>query len=180
MQPLFIALSELYKHTQIHLLNKPAMNYKVIYLKLKERYPEIAKELTAIQRPMDGYEMLRVFTLFCKIKGIQHLKIDHDKEYTRDLFIAIFVKIYDPDYLECKKQLRAGLREKVAILLSREGVLSGISQLAVKVRDYMQVDKGFRKEVEYIYQTIKFELDGKAEKQAEEKKGELGKIRVDA
>src|SRR5690554_7179778 len=83
------------------------MNYKVIYLKLKERYPEIAKELTAIQRPMDGYEMLRVFTLFCKIKGIQHLKIDHDKEYTRDLFIGVFIKIYDPDYLQCKKQLRA-------------------------------------------------------------------------
>lgn len=156
------------------------MNYKVIYLKLKERYPEIAKELTAKERPLDGYEMLKVFTFFCKTKGITHLKIDHDKEYTRDLFIAVFVKLYDPDYLECKKQLRAGLREKVAILLSREGVLSGISQLAVKVRDYMQVDKGFRREVEYIYQTIKFELDGKAEKQAEEENGEPGKIRVDA
>lgn len=156
------------------------MNYKVIYLKLIERYPDIAKELTAIQRPMDGYEMLRVFTLFCKIKGIQHLKIDHDKEYTRDLFIAVFVKIYDPDYLECKKQLRAGLREKVAILLSREGVLSGISQLAVKVRDYMQVDKGFRKEVEYIYQTIKFELDGKAEKEAGSEEVEAGEVRADS
>lgn len=156
------------------------MNYKVIYLKLIERYPDIAKELTANVRTLDGYEMLKVFTLFCKIKGIQHLKIDHDKEYTRDLFIAVFVKIYDPDYLECKKQLRAGLREKVAILLSREGVLSGISQLAVKVRDYMQVDKGFRKEVEYIYQTIKFELDGKAEKEAGSEEVEAGEVRADS
>ncbi|WP_088656024.1 hypothetical protein [Geofilum rhodophaeum] len=156
------------------------MNYKVIYLKLKERYPEIAKELTAKERPLDGYEMLKVFTLFCKTKGITHLKIDHDKEYTRDLFIAVFVKLYDPDYLECKKQLRAGLREKVAILLSREGVLSGISQLAVKVRDYMQVDKGFRREAEYIYQTIKFELDGKAEKEAGSEEVEAGEVRSDS
>lgn len=156
------------------------MNYKVIYLKLKERYPDIAEELTPKQRPLDGYEMLKVFTLFCKIKGVPHLRVERDKEDLRDLFIAVFLLIYDPDYFMCKKQLRQGLRDKLGLLLCHTGKRSGISHFARMVRDYMRLWKGFKEEAEYIYQTIKFELDGKAEKEAGAEEVEAGEVRADS
>ena len=136
------------------------VNYKLIYQKLVEKYPEIAQELTRSDPTLDGFEMLKVFTLFCRIKGVYQLSlpVDNDRSNLRALFVAVFVKIYDPDFfLWQKRHLRRGLRVKMASLLNCHE--TQISHILASVRTYMKAYKNFRLEVIYIYSEIVKHLD---------------------
>lgn len=148
------------------------VNYKLVYLKLKQRYPEIAKELVPDQPPMDEYDMLKAFTIFCKIKGIYCLTIPENRTEVRDLFVATFVKLYDPEYFMHKKKLRKGLRPKMAKLLNCQESI--ISYNLSNVKNYLTIYRSFNDEVEYIYETIKSALDGKEIKDEEQSREEIG------
>jgi len=148
------------------------VNYKLVYLKLKERYPEIAKELVPDQPPMHALEMLEAFTIFCKVKGIRSLSIPEGRTEMRDLFLAVLIKLYDPEYLLHKKKLRKGLRPKMASLLrSQESI---ISYNLTNVKNYLMIYKDFREEVDNIYCRIKSNLNeeqGTESKEAAKTKG---------
>lgn len=137
-------------------MSKTAINYKRIFQKLSERYPQIAIELTSEEPKMDGMEMLKVFTIFCRIKCIHHLNLppDSDKSNLQALFVTIFVQIYDPDYFRGnKKALRRGLRRKMAALLNCHE--TQISHILSSVKTYLKAYKSFREEAGYIYSQIK-------------------------
>jgi hypothetical protein len=79
--------------------------------------------------------------------------------YARDLFVAVFVRFFDPEYLDgYKRKLRHGLRAKMASLIGCEERI--ISYNLKNVKNYMSIYKDFRDEVEYIYQAVKRETDG--------------------
>lgn len=144
------------------------VNYKLIYLKLKQRYPEVAKELEPDQLPvMDVFEMLKAFTVFCTAKGIFYLSIPEGRTEVRDLFIAVFVKLYDPEYFLCKKKLRKGLRPKIAYFLNCSESI--ISYNLSNVKNYLSIYKDFSNEVDFIYNKIKSELHGNQQKTPSEK-----------
>ncbi len=137
------------------------IDYKTAFVKLKDKYPQIAEEVIPVNPIMDNLKMLSVFTTFCCVKGITFLQVGKDKNnYVRDLFVAVFVRVFDPDYLKgYKTKLRKGLRSKMASLVGcRERV---ISYNLRNVKDYMRIYKDFREEVEYIYQAVKLEIDEK-------------------
>jgi len=137
------------------------VNYRLVYLKLKQRYPEIAKELTPDQPNLDAFEMLKAFTVFCKLKGIRSLLIPRNRTEVRDLFIGVFVMLYDPDYFILKKKLRKGLRPKMASLLNCQESI--ISYNLANVKNYLSIYRAYREEVLYLYNTIKSELHGNKE-----------------
>lgn len=143
------------------------LNYKLIYNKLQAKYPEIAKELIPENPILDNLQMLAVFTAFCRTKGIVTFSMPiEEKRYTRDLFVGVFVRFFDPDYLDgYKKKLRKGLRAKMASLIG--GQERRISYNLKNVKDYMKIYKDFREEVEHIYKRVKTEVNEK-ERQREE------------
>jgi len=135
------------------------INYKEIYQRLVDRYPRIAEELRYSDPILDNLQMLSVYTLFCTIKGVFHMNLpDNDKSNTRALFVAVFVKVFDPAYFEYRVTLRRGLRKKMACLLNCHE--TQISHILSSVRTYMKAYKAFRNEVDYIHGIVKSELDG--------------------
>ncbi|PZX18091.1 hypothetical protein LX69_01128 [Breznakibacter xylanolyticus] len=132
------------------------INYKRVYQRLAEKYPSIADELKAdAPKKLDGLEMLTVFTIFCRIKGITHLNLppDSEKSHLQALFASVFVQIYDSDYFQGdKRPLRKGLRQKMAALLNCHA--TQISHILSSVKIYLKAYKSFRSEAEYIYNEI--------------------------
>lgn len=139
-------------------------NYKLIYQVLERKHPEIAKEVFFVQREMDKYEVLKVFTIFCKLKGVQYLKIGRERADLRDMLIAVMTMLYDPEYFMVEKKLRTGLRDVVAALVGNKGGGVSLSYNFKDVKHYLCIYKDFREEAERIYEVIKTELDGKEEK----------------
>ena len=139
-------------------------NYKLIFQKLQITHPEVAREAYFVQRKMNNHELLKVFTIFCKMKGVDYLKIGPDRADLRDLLIAVFVMIYDPEYFMVDKKIRTGLRTKVSLLAGGKGAPNSISYNFKNVKNYLSIYKEFKEEAEYISNEIKKKLDGKEEK----------------
>lgn len=104
--------------------------------------------------------MLDVFLTFCRVKGVSIEEMSNSKNFAaRNLFLAVFVRFFDPDYFEFQKTLRRGLRSKAAILTGCEE--THISHELKKVKGFWEVDKRFKNEVEYIYREVKQQVDEK-------------------
>ena len=142
-------------------------NYKLIYNKLKAKYPKIAEELKPINPPFDGYLILGFLTAFCRVNGVTLREItEKGNNHARELFLGVCVLVFDPEYLfGYKKKLRKGLRPKIASLFGIEERL--ISYNLKKVKDFIVIYDSFRNEVEHIYKRVKIELNEK-ERQREE------------
>lgn len=145
-------------------------NYKLIYNKLKDKYPEIAKELIPENPIESNFNKLSVFVRVCSIIGVtpEEIVLNRNSDSLR-LFLGVYCLMFDPDYLKrYRGKLKNGLREKLTSILGMSG--NKISYNLRKVKDWMDVYTPFENEVEHIYKRVKIELNEK-ERQREEVNG---------
>ena len=120
------------------------INYEILVRKVKKHYPHIYEELILIPEVMDFNYINTVFDYFVSI-GKNPRKIGDNKL----IFIAVIVKLYDPDVFSGdKKNLRNGLRAKLAMVLHSEP--STISHGLKTSKNYFEIYVLFREEVNTI------------------------------
>ncbi len=120
-------------------------NYEILGRKVKMLYPEIAEKL--ISKPVLS-DIEKIPDIFCTCHFNQNT--DHK---TKLFFIAVILKLYDPDVLAgYKRNLSKGIRGRIAVLFGSSE--TAISNNIKTVRDYYSVLRWFYSDVNYIYQEI--------------------------
>lgn len=132
---------------------------RLICLKLREFYPDIAKELFRKQRDMTKQEVFEAFEIFCRVKGISPSEVKTSNVEIRDLVIAVFTYIYDPEYFMVEKKIRTGLRGLVSKLIGNKGGGVSLSYNFKDAKSYLNIYPSFKEEAETISEMILSELD---------------------
>lgn len=135
------------------------INYSQLGKSLVEKHPDLARKLIESSRPA-----FNNFQLIPQIREIYDRYIDppattKDRTYYRLVFIAIIVRLYDPEALASrKKYMRAGLRKHLAETLQlSKGRISNLFQM---VRDYTSIYPSFVRKVGYFYNKIEQHVFG--------------------
>ena len=113
---------------------------RLICLKLREFYPDIAKELFRKQRDMTKQEVFEAFEIFCRIKGISPSEVR-------------------TEYFMVEKKIRTGLRGLVSKLIGNKGGGVSLSYNFKDAKSYLNIYPSFKQEAETISEMILSELD---------------------
>ena len=143
----------------------------IIGRQLIKKHPELANELlneaetSHIQAATTDYSMLpEILKSFSKHMGIEPEEITGDihrsraKTQVRRMFIALCLKVYDPDFLSPNKssKMRTGIRDSIAGVLdmnpNKVSNLAGYASFSYNVKrgEY----KAFSEKVDEIYNNI--------------------------
>lgn len=123
------------------------IDYATLGRKVYKIYPFIAKELITIPEISD---LESISPLFGEYKRIQLPPVGKNQVTDfRLIFVAVILRLYDPDVFEFDKNMKAGLRTKLSEVLQCEGSL--ISHNFRIVKDYINIYPKFRNDVAYVY-----------------------------
>ena len=130
---------------------------RVFRRKVQAQYPEIASRI--IEKPLltDISKIENLYHIFSKIVGLPNKSKSLGVEDVRTLFIAVILKMYDPDYFNgYKRKVMDGLRTEVAKLFD-VGVnyVSDMFSLAV---GRIKIYKDMEKSVDMIFEMMKEEI----------------------
>lgn len=133
------------------------IDYSILGRKLEKLYPYLAKELLTIP-DLDDLELIDcLYTEYCSIQAKPQSK--GQQTNLRLIFIASIIKLYDPDALEFRKNMKNGLRQKLSDTLHCHPTL--ISDNFTTVRNYLSIYPDFSNEVAYIYHELKMYAYGR-------------------
>lgn len=130
----------------------PQINYEILGKKLVEKYPVIAKELIAQPLIYDLSKLDSIKQIIYSDPILLNKTQSEKKEY----FVAVTLKLYDPDHLNGYKKIRKGLRREITNLFNCSPSL--ISNLSKKVTILLTVYKDFENEVNYFADRISKEF----------------------
>jgi len=128
---------------------------KMFRRKVQDKYPDIA--LKIIEKPVlsdVGYvcELYDIFSLIVK-RQTESFEVND----FRTLFIAVMLKMYDPDYFNgYRKKVKDGLRPAVAELFDVD--LNYVSVLFTNAVDRVRIYKEIAESVDKIYEKMKIYL----------------------
>ncbi len=132
------------------------VDYSILGRKLVKLYPYLAKELLTIPDLTDLVLIDDLYSEYCSIQSEPQTKSQQTNH--RIVFIAAIIKLFDPDALEYRKNMKNGLRQKLSSTLHCHPTI--ISDNFTNVRNYIKIYPDFSNEVAYIYHELKMYADG--------------------
>lgn len=129
----------------------PHINFDVLGRKLLKQYPYIANQLIIQPRLTNLNLVPEIFQHF-------NDRIDESQRDKTLIFLAVVVKLYDPDVIDgWKPRLIKGLRQQLSMTIGIQP--TQISHLLQKVRDYSIIYADFANRVGYFYEIISKKYD---------------------
>lgn len=126
---------------------------RIFRRKVQQQYPEIASRV--VEQPVlsDVNEITDLYHIFTSLVKLPDNSKSSEMADFRTLFIAVTLRLYDPDYVNgYKKKVRNGLRSAVAYLFQIDfNYVSSLFALAVA---RVQIYKSMSDNVEKIYSVI--------------------------
>lgn len=133
-----------------------AITDRMFRRKVQDKYPDIASRI--IEKPIlnDVKYVCELYDIFFLIVLPHKVKSSEINDF-RTLFIAVMLKMYDPDYFNgYRKKVKDGLRPAVAKLFDID--LNYVSVLFTNVIDRVRIYKEVAESVDRIYEKIKIYL----------------------
>ncbi len=126
---------------------------RIFRRKVQQQYPEIASRV--VEQPVlsDVNEITDLYKIFTSLVKLPDNSKSSEMADFRTLFIAVTLRLYDPDYVNgYKKKVRNGLRSMIAYLFQIDfNYVSSLFALAVA---RVQIYKSMSDNVEKIYSVI--------------------------
>jgi hypothetical protein len=126
---------------------------RIFRRKVQQQYPEIANRV--VEQPVlsDVNEITDLYHIFTSLVKLPDNSKSSEIADFRTLFIAVTLRLYDPDYVNgYKKKVRNGLRSMIAYLFQIDfNYVSSLFALAVA---RVQIYKSMADNVEKIYSVI--------------------------
>lgn len=126
---------------------------RIFRRKVQQQYPEIASRV--VEQPVltDVNEITDLYHIFTSLVKLPDNSKSSEIADFRTLFIAVALRLYDPDYVNgYKKKVRNGLRSMIAYLFEIDfNYVSCLFALAVA---RVQIYKNMADNVEKIYSVI--------------------------
>jgi hypothetical protein len=126
---------------------------RIFRRKVQQQYPEIASRV--VEQPVlsDVNEITDLYHIFTSLVKLPDNSKSSEIADFRTLFIAVALRLYDPDYVNgYKKKVRNGLRSMIAYLFQIDfNYVSCLFALAVA---RVQIYKSMADNVEEIYSVI--------------------------
>jgi hypothetical protein len=126
---------------------------RIFRRKVQQQYPEIASRV--VEQPVltDVNEITDLYHIFTSLVKLPDNSKSSEIADFRTLFIAVTLRLYDPDYVNgYKKKVRNGLRSMIAYLFEIDfNYVSCLFALAVA---RVQIYKSMADNVEKIYSVI--------------------------
>ncbi len=129
------------------------IDYKSVFMLLRDKYPTIAEELAPMPRKADLTDMGGIINRFMEIKECTFEDLQGNRDDLQVLFLAAVVQMYDPAFfIYERKKLKTGLRA------SLHGFLGGdptfISHRLRSIKMYLQVYQDLKAEVKTISEQL--------------------------
>jgi len=122
---------------------------ELLGFKLRALYPELARDLTNVQILSDCSLLPEIYNRY--FRNYPENKSERIKGSY--LFVAVILKLYDPDMLQgWKRNMIHGLRNPIAELL--EVSPNAISNQIITVQNYMLIYQKFKDRVEVLSKEI--------------------------
>lgn len=129
---------------------KFGINYKLIYLRLKRKFPYIESLLNHPSR-IKSFE--EVPGIYLKFKEIYDSDQNNDSEWDEKLIIlAVIVLMDDPEFFDDTVPIRKGLASAMGSLLNCDRTV--ISHSLRTVKNYKQIYPHFWSKVQYFYDQL--------------------------
>lgn len=126
---------------------------RIFRRKVQQQFPEIAERVVELPVLSDVNEIADLYQVFTSLVRLpDHSKSSEIADF-RTLFIAVALRLYDPDYVNgYKKKVRNGLRSMIATLFKIDyNYVSTLFALAVA---RVQIYKSMADNVDRIYSVI--------------------------
>lgn len=133
---------------------------RIFRRKVQQQYPEIASRVVEQPAFTDVEEIADLYHIFTSLVKLPEDSKGSDVTDFRTLFIAVALRLYDPDYVNgYKKKVRNGLRSMIAYLFKVDfNYVSVLFALAVaRVQIYKSVSDNVDKIYSVILQSIEDE-----------------------